>query len=187
MKLKIICVLICIVTIITVITNSTMAGEQEEPEIVDDSFQIFDLTGRLNIISAWFDNDDTNLYVSIKMASIKSNLILGISVLWSYKYVDYYASFQNNKYYFGDDTSTVKYFIRYFPWKMKETSGNLDLENNIIRITVPLNEIGNPAEGEKLTNTWAMTHFSGMYGLNFYYPLDRAPKWGIWGKEYSLI
>lgn len=181
MKRKIIAILICLFFTIPILANCTIAKDEEDPEIIDDSLQIWDLASGYNIISAWFDNDDTNLYVSIKMASIKPKLFLGISVLWSYKNVDYYACFQNNKYYYGEDTKS------YFPWTRKDTTGVIDLENNVIKITVPLNEIGNPLEGEKFTSTWAMTHWSGFYGLNFHYPLDRAPEWGIYGKDYILI
>ena len=181
MKRKIIVVLICIVLTIPILTNCAIAEGKEDPEIIDDSFQIWDLTSGLNIISAWFENDDTNLYVSIKMASIKPKLFLAVSVLWSYNNVDYYASFQNNIYYFGYNTNG------YLPWRMNDTSGNLYLENNIIKITVPLNEIGNPAKGEKLHSTWAMTHWSGFLGLNFHCPLDRAPNWGKLGKDYFIV
>ena len=181
MKRKIIVLLICVVSAIPILPNCAIAEDKDNPEIVDDSYQIWDLASGLNIISAWFENDDTNLYVSIKMANIKPKLFLGLSVLWSYNNVDYYASFQNNIYYFGYNTDG------YLPWRMNNTSGNLDLENNIIKITVPLSEIGNPAIGEKIHNTWAMTHWSGFLGLNFHYPLDRAPKWENWGKDYLIV
>ena len=97
-----------------------------------------------NIISAWFSNDDVNLNVSIKMASIKPRNFFASTVLWRYNGVDYFASFKDNKYYFGDNTNTF--------WWYKDTTGTLETDKNIITIIVPLNGIGNPGEGEQLMN-----------------------------------
>ena len=180
MKKKIIGIFVCMLLIFTLLPINATAGDEENPEIEDESWQIWDLIKVFNIISAWFSNDDVNLNVSIKMASIKPRNFFASTVLWRYNGVDYFASFQDNKYYFGDNTNTL------LPWVYKDTTGTLETDKNIITIIVPLNEIGNPGEGEQLMNAWAMTHWSGYLGLNFHYPLERAPDWVKWGKNYTI-
>ena len=180
MKEKIMCVLIGTLLIITILPITAIAGDEENPEIEDETGEFWRFFPGFDIISAWFFNDGVNLYVSIKVANIQFRQFFAYTVLWRYKDTEYFASMQGAYFYFGEDTDG------WLPWIYKDATGSLDEEKGIITITMPLSEIGNPGEGEKLTNTWAMTHWSGFLGLNFHFPLDRAPRWETSGKDYVI-
>lgn len=179
MKRRIIGILVCMLLLITLFPINATAGDEENPEIEDDTWQIWDLIKGFNILSAWFSNDDINLYVSIKMADIQPRAFFASTVIWTYNEVQYFASFQGNHYYFGNYNNNI------YLWEYKDATGTLEIDKNIITIIIPLNEIDNPSEGEKLTSTWAMSHW-GLIGLNFHFPLDRAPNWGTYGKDYII-
>ena len=178
MKKKIIGIFVCMLLITTIMPITAIAGDEENPEIVDESDDT--LFSCLDIISAWFSDDDESLCVSIKVVTLKIIPFIGSTVIWGYKGTDYFASMQGGKYYFGDDKGKL------IPWRYKDTTGSCNKETGIITIRVPMSEIDNPQQGEQLTNTWAMTHWSGFLGLNFHVPFDRAPEWGTWGKDYAI-
>ena len=92
MKRKIIGILVCTLLITTILPITVTAGDEENPEIEDKTFDYYK---GLDIVSVWFSDDGENLSVSIKLRDMM-NILLGLihyTVTWKYNDVDYFVLF----------------------------------------------------------------------------------------------
>ncbi len=156
---KIITILIFTLLITSVLctTSSVLAGDEENPEIVDETNDT-DLLF-LDIESAWFyENVDEPeyLFTALKVNSLNpySNTVL--SIRWSYNEKEYVSGFTSHKlreYTFrsGDPKRAT-----YWQWnQMPECQGAIDQDKNIITWKILKSDIGNPQKDDVLTNTRA--------------------------------
>jgi hypothetical protein len=205
-------IFICMLLIISFlsVTDTVLAGNKEDPEIVDEiddlfgtfirnpkifnifkTFKIFNIENFdfMDIKSAWFyespDQPD-NLCCAIEIKNlefIKQRTIYAMH--WK---------FNDNSYAVGVHVYTNGEIQSFFAgrtigrWgKYYEISGNFDLENNIVTFETPKSIIGNPEPGDVLTKTDAWT------GLRFIFepatiPLggEVAKDWAGYGSDYTI-
>ena len=212
---KIIGIFVCMLLITTILPMTVMAGDENNPEIVDeendcsgplvihpmrlkvlqifgilpiDSFDCFDL------VSAWFyenSNEPEYLYAAVKLKDLSAvDQDALYSVSWSYKGKDYVVGshlWQN-----GEKTSCIVGISRWLTIGYKTAEATYDFEKNIVTFKFSKENIGNPNPGDIITQTYAG---SGLR-LNFQ-PLtllfgsgelvrDSAPKTGTYGKDYII-
>lgn len=193
MKKKIIGICVCTLLIVTMLPITGMAGDPENPEIEDGRN---DITGPfssfipsvffedIDIISAWFfENDDQPEYlsVSLKVSKLKGCLFPTLYIVnWTYGGIEYSAV--HGILWLGvlssamlTNGATGLYFPIY---------SSFDTNQNIITFIVPKDMIGNPRQGDVLTNTEAL----GVQALPIVTIIeweDRAPNDGF-GSDYTL-
>ena len=213
MKRKIIGIFVCMLLIATMLPIITMAGDEQNPEIVDetdDLFGIFTTNPKIlnfftkskifnmesfdfmDITSAWFyENPDKPdyLYTAIKLKNLEFiNQRTIYAIHWVFEGKNYAVGvhvISNGEIlgFFAGETFGI--FNRYGPYH--DANGSFDLNNDIVIFEIPKNVIGNPEPGDILTKTDAWT------GLRFIFepltiPLggEVAKDWAGYGKDYVI-
>ena len=150
---------------------------KEDPEIEDKSGDTF---GYLDIISAWFYGEGDYLYIAIKVANLKIMLRTVYTVFWKCNEKNYHATMFVN---IVGPLWMYGYFEEGVGWITKGTEGSYNLEEGLIKIKIPKNEVGFK-KGDKLTNTFAFSWQKIIFGwIPWFY--DRAPDAG-YGKDYVI-
>ena len=195
MKRKIIGIFICTLFIATIlpITITVFAGDEENPEIVDDTGDTN--LGFLDIKSAWFyENTDEPdyLFTALKIKDLKETYNAVFSIRWTYNDVVYVSGLET--YYFRDIEfrSGLRQRATYWQWKsMPDCFGLFDQDTNIITWKILKSNIGSPQKNDVLTNTEASA-VAG-FPLSFVYFFtgkdyrDFAPdRYGDYGQDYII-
>ena len=157
MKRKISGIFICTLLIITIlpITGTVLAGDEENPEIVDGTGDTnLDF---LDIESAWFyekADEPDYLFTVLKIMDLKETFNAVFSIRWTYNGVVYVSGLET--FFFRDKEfrSGLRQRATYWQWKnMPECIGVLDQNNYIITWKILKSNIGNPHKNDVLTNT----------------------------------
>ena len=115
--------------------------------------------GLLDIESAWFYEDTSEpeyLYIALKIKELKENFNAVFSIRWTYDNVKYVAGLDTFFYKSKVFRSGLYQKGTYWQWKsMPECKGTFDQESNIITWKIQKSFIGDPKEGDILTNTKA--------------------------------
>lgn len=180
MKTKIVGLFVCMLLITTIFPITTMAGDENDPEITDnlnDQFgALFEHPTRMrtrialtllqmdsfdfvDIDSAWFyENqfESNNLYVALKLKDLRINTQRAIySVHWRCNGVPYcvYSHLYNN----GQNYSGSVGVDRRFNYRWQDAEVTYDFERNIITFKMDKKYIGDPQPGDLLIKTFAWT------------------------------
>lgn len=193
MKTKIIGIFVCTLLICTVLPITVIAGDETDPEIIDD---VGDTPlSLLDIQAAWFyeqpDKPDY-LFVAMKITTLKENYNAVFSIQWSYGGENYVAGV--NTFYFKESVfrSGLPKQANYWQWRrMPECDGIFDVENGIMTWKILKSTIGEPQPGDLLTNTRA--NAVPGFPLSFLYFVlqldyrDFAPNnVGEYGRDYVI-
>jgi hypothetical protein len=190
------------------ITNIVIAGDEENPEIVDPEG---DLVGKLinfpqffkilttlkildighldflDVLSAWFYESEVEpdyLYTAIKFKDLDlPNHRVIYSMHWNYDNSDYAVAVHIL------DNGEIHIFSTYIDslGVQYEIDGSIDKENNIVNFKIPKDFIGNPKPGDIFSNTdaWAglrfskETLFTAVIG-------EIAKDWTEYGRDYVI-
>jgi hypothetical protein len=180
---KIVSIFVFMLLITTLLPITAMAGDEENPEIVDetsDLFGIFALKPNvynfftklkifrmesfdfMDITKAWFyENPDKPdyLYTAIKLKNLDFiNQRTIYAIHWEFKDKNYAVGvhvYSNGltKGFFAGETFGI--FNRYGPYH--NASGFFDIYNDIVTFEISKDVIGNPEPGDMLTRTDAWT------------------------------
>ena len=205
MKKKIIGILVCMLFITTIlpITGSVIAGDENDPEIVDDPET--DVVDYLDIISAWFYEKaemPDYLFVGLKVKEISAlHPKQHLTVHWEYNGIECAAMMAIG---YGEpwfDFAAGYGHGFWFQEHYKRIEGEYNRETGVITMKIPKNVIKNPKQGDVLTNTYALTfeRFGFIGKLGFYRPVitkllsallqksleDIAPNMG-YGRDYII-
>ena len=213
MKIKIVCLFVFMLLITTILPLTAMAGDEQNPEIVDetdDLFGIFALKPNvynfftkskifnmesfdfMDITKAWFyekpDKPDY-LYTAIKLKNLEFiNQRTIYAMHWEFEGKNYAVGvhvYSNGEIqgFFAGETFGI--FNRYGPYH--NASGSFDLDNDLVIFEISKDVIGNPEPGDILTRTDAWT------GLRFIFealtiPLggEVAKDWAGYGADYTI-
>lgn len=160
MKKKLVGIFVCMTLLITVfqVTGIVFAGENG-PEIEDKSGDAF---GYLDIDSVWFEEDIDNpdyLFVSMKINKpSKYKLQQTFAVFWKYDGKQYACGLHLNfipgpweKYSAGEYDNNAPGGGPLYD----DAEGSYSTDTGIITLKIRKDSIGNPQEGEILTETWS--------------------------------
>ena len=202
MKIKIIGIFIVMLMILIPFSMSASAGSEEDPEIEDETGDAF---GYIDIVSVWYyEKEETPdfLYVSMKINEpSESKFQQTFAAFWTFKNVQYSVSlhlgfsFKNwSKYGTG--------FYRGRSYINNKIDGIYDYDTGIITWAIPKDFVGNPQQGDVLTDTWSNAFrrlgFIGRIGLTRHvlnaiilqvfgnYMWDYAPERGEYGRDYVI-
>jgi len=192
MSRRLIGIFVCMLLISNIIPVMVMAGDEENPEIIDELYDTDLYT--LDINSVWFYeklNDPEYLFISMKIENLNEKISAVFSVTWFYNDI---------KYVFGLDISFYRekvfrsgLYLRatHRQWlSMPECEGTYDVDTNIITWKILKENIGNPLKDSVLTKTRASAVLG--FPLNFLLFLfvdyrDFAPSIVTeYGKDYII-
>lgn len=201
---RIVGILICMLLITTTIPLTVMAGDEENPEIQDETED--NIADYLNIISAWFyeNPDEPNyLFISLKLKEINNlRFKQHLTIHWKHDNIECAAGM-----FIGYGSPWMAFSAGYghgfwFNEHYVEITGEYNLETNIFTCKIPKEVINNPKQGDILTNTYALTFqrfgFIGRLGFDrifipyFMYLFtdkwinDYAPADGEYGRDYII-
>ena len=213
MKKKIIGIFICMLLVTTIIPITAMAGDEQNPEVVDETndlwgifttntkiYNFFTKTKIFNmqsfdfmdITKAWFyENPDKPdyLYTAIKLKNLDFiNQRTIYAMHWEFEGKHYAVGvhvISNGEIlpFFAGETFGI--FDRYGPYH--EANGTFDLNNNTVTFEISKNVIGNPEPGDILNKTDAWT------GLRFNFEAltillggEVAKDWAGYGTNYKI-
>jgi len=157
MKRKIIGIFVCTLLIATIlpITGTVFAGDEEDPEIEDETGDAF---GYLDIESVWFyekPEDPDVLYVCMKINNASyTTFQQTFALFWEYKNVKYAVSlhlgfsYKNWSHYSSGVLGRRDYIN-------SPIEGDYDLLTGIITWKITKENIGNPQKDDVLTDTWS--------------------------------
>ena len=195
MKRKILGMFVCTLLIATIlpITGTILAGDEEDPEIVDGTGDT-DL-GFLDIESAWFyekTDESDYLFTALKIKDLKEAFNAVFSIRWAYNDVVYVSGLSTYYYRDKEFRGGLRQRATYWQWKsMPECIGIFDQNTDIITWKMLKSNIGNPQKGDVLTNTEASA-VAG-FPLSFIYFFtgkdyrDFAPdNYGDYGQDYII-
>jgi len=163
MKIKIVGLFVCMLLVTTILPITAMAGDPENPEIEDELNDTY--MSSLDIVSAWFyekADESEYLYTSLKVQSINLKANACLSIRWIYNGKEYVSGFDT--YIFQDDVfrSGDRKTASHWQWiHMPECEGTADRTTNVITWKILKSNIGNPKQGDVLTNTRAAAVPSG--------------------------
>ena len=209
---KIFRVLICMLVILSFfsILDTVLAGNEEDPEIVDEtddlfgtfirnpkifnffkSLKIFEIDNFdfMDIKSAWFYEDSDqqeNLCCAIELKNLEFiNQRTIYAMHWKFNQKSYAVGvhvYKNGEIQGFFAGQTIGRWGKYY-----YINGSFNLDTNIVRFETPKSLIGNPEPGDILTKTDAWT------GLRFIFepatiPLggEVAKDWAGYGKDYTI-
>ena len=202
---KLIGILICTLLIINILPMCVIAGDEQNPEIVDETndlyglfaikpnvynfftkFNIFNMESFdfMDITSAWFyENPDKPdyLYTAIKLKNLEFiNQRTIYAMHWEFKDKNYAVGVHvysngTTKGFFAGETFGIFNKYRYGPYY--NASGLFDIDNDLVIFEISKDVIGNPEPGDKLTNTDAWT------GLRFIFEPLTIPFGGEVAKD----
>ena len=195
MKQKSVSLFVCMLLILTIIPISTtvFAGNSNNPEIVDDVGDT-DLVF-LDIESAWFYEDPSEpdyLYISLKINDLKKNFNAVFSIRWTYNEVVYVAGLDTFSYKSSEFRCGLRQRATFWQWKsMPRCEGTFDQSSDIITWKISKNNIGNPKQGNVLTNTECSAvagfPFSILYLIMGVKDRDFVPdEYGTYGENYII-
>ena len=177
MKEKIIVISICMLFLVSAFTVS--AGDESDPEIIDDEEENFDLFGPLidnqliqrifvrfqifnledfdaiDIVSSWiYENsqEPNYLFAAVKVKNLEYMSQRGVfTVHWRYN---------DKNWGVGSHIHSSGQYINCFAGEdhtsaKTQAEVNYDLENNIVTFKLAKDSVGDPQPGEVLTNTWS--------------------------------
>jgi hypothetical protein len=154
---KIIGILVCMLLITIILPINVTAGDQNDPEIVDN---IGDTPlSLLDIEAAWFfekADEPDYLFTAMKINFLKENYNAIFSIRWSFDGKEYAAGV--NTFYLRDTIFRCGLPKRatYWQWnRMPTCEGIFDTQENVITWKIPKSSIGNPQPGDVLINTKA--------------------------------
>lgn len=203
-------ILVCMLLIMTTLSITAFAGDEENPEIVDETNDLFGIFARspkvlnfftalkifnmesfdfMDITKAWFyenpDNPDY-LYAAIKLVDLEFiNQRTIYAMHWeldgkTYAVGVHVYSNGETQSFFGGQT-----FRRWGPYN--DIVGSFDVDNDIVTFEIPKNIIGDPQPGDVLTRTDAWT------GLRFVFEPatiflggEVAKDWAGYGLDYTI-
>jgi len=215
MKIKIVGIFVCMLLITTVVPLTVIAGDENNPEIVDEEndcfgalithpmrlklLQIFgilpiDSYDFIDIVSAWFfenSNEPEYLYAAVKLKDltvIDQDAIYSVS--WSFKGRGYVAGshISNN----GERTSCQVGLLTWINRDNNAAEVTYDFEKNIVTFKFSKEYIGNPNPGDVLTKTNAWTALRlNLEPLTLLFGSgelvkDSAPNNNTYGKDYII-
>ena len=200
MKKKLICIFVLTLLIVTIlpITGSVIAGDENDPEIVDDENDVIGPNGNIiagsrfnhiDVISAWFfekQSEPKYLFTSLKVINLRPSINTVYGIFWRYNDIGYATIVSNDLISWLLGRSILVNLTTNS--KTSEISCSIDQKNNIITFKTPKELIGNPQSGEKLTNTMAGTsvQFGVLLSPNVYFIWqDRGPDSGP-GSDYTI-
>lgn len=143
-----------------------MAGDEENPEIVDEEGDARDY---LDILSAWFfekSSEPDYLYTAIEIKDLtQAKLGQLYSIHWTYNRVVYVSGLDV---YGLFDLKIWKAGVygHGYAWEWKRIpvcQGDYDKETGVITWKIPKSNIGNPEPGDVLTETCA---YSAQFGIS---------------------
>ncbi|MDG6219189.1 MAG: hypothetical protein QCI00_07090, partial [Candidatus Thermoplasmatota archaeon] len=146
---------VCMLMIVTILPSTAMAGDEENPEITDDTGDAF---GYIDIVSIWFyEQQETPefLYVSMKINEPSEfKFQQTFAVFWRYNSIRYACSLHMGfsltqwKHFTAgkDDNKEVEHI---------DINGTYHVDSGIITWIIPKVYIGDPQHGDVLTNTWS--------------------------------
>ncbi len=212
---KIIGILLFMMLITTTFSAKVIAGDEQDPEIVDETNDLFGIFTRnikilnfftklnifkivtfdfMDITSAWFyENPDKPdyLYTAIKLKNLDIiNQRTIYAMHWQFEGKNYAVGthiISNGEIvgFFAGETFGIFNKNRYGPYH--DANGSFDLENDIVFFEIQKNVIGDPKPGDVLTKTDAWT------GLRFIFePLtiqlggEVAKDWAGYGRDYII-
>jgi len=182
MPKKIFSILVSMLFIFTIISVNVFAGSEEDPEIIDEEYdvfgsfidhpiryQIFHAIGLLpmetfdflDIKSAWFyeqPDEPEYLYASIKLKNLEVISQRAVySIHWTFNGERY--AIGSHIYNNGLNNSCLVGLDRHFSLfsKFKDAESLYDFDNDIITFKFKKEHAGNLQQGDILTNTWAWT------------------------------
>jgi len=165
-KRKIVGILIGMALIFTLMPLNVSSGDEENPEITDESKDT--LWKHFDIISAWFfENMDEPdyLFISMKLNDL-TNYQRGAVYLvdWTsssgrWASASILGTRMNDEWRCGDYTGGSNNQFQDLPL----CDGSIDKSNNIITWKIPKDQIGGPEPGDVLTNTQAGSCITGYY------------------------
>ncbi len=209
-KIIVISIFMLLITAGLSITDTVLAGNEENPEIVDETDDLFGMFIRkpiifnffktlkifdietfdfMDITSAWFyENPDQQdiLYLAIELKNLEFiNQRTIYAMHWKFNDKSYAAAVHvhtNGEIQGFFAGRTIGRWGKYY-----DISGSFEIENNIVRFETPKSIIGNPEPGDILTKTDAWT------GLRFIFepatiPLggEAAKDWAGYGADYTI-
>ena len=209
-KIIILLILTLLITSVLLSTSSVLAGDEENPEIEDETDDLFGTFIRkpnifnffktlkifnienfdfIDIKSAWFYENSEKpdiLYLAIKLKNLDFiNQRTIYAMHWIFNEKTYAVGVHVHtdgemQSFFGGQT-----FRRWGPFY--DINGSFDIENSIVTFEIQKNIIGNPEPGDILTKTDALT------GLRFIFepatiPLggEVAKDWAGYGLDYVI-
>jgi hypothetical protein len=209
-KIVRILIIMLLITSILSISGTVLAGDEENPEIVDETDDLFGIFIRnpnifnffkilkifeietfdfMDITSAWFyENPDQPdyLYTVIKLKDLD---FINQRTIYAMHWI-----FNGKTYAVGVHVHSNGEVQSFFAGRtigrlgpFYGIVGSFDIDNDVVRFEIPKNVIGNPGPGAVLTKTDAWT------GLRFIFepatiPLggEAAKDWGGYGLDYVI-
>jgi len=157
MSRRIIGIFFCVLLISNIIPVTVMAGDEENPEIIDELYDT-DLS-KLDINSVWFYekiNDSDYLFISMKIINLNEKINAIFSVTWFYNDIKYVSGLDVFFYREKVFRSGLYQRATHRQWLgMPECEGIYDVDNNIITWKILKENIGNPQKDGVLTKTRA--------------------------------
>jgi hypothetical protein len=193
MSKKFIGSIICMLVITTILPITAIAGDENDPEIVDD---VGDTPlSLLDIEAAWFyeqTDEPDYLFVAMKITYLTENYNAVFSIRWSHDGEHYAAGVNTFNFRETVFRSGLPKQANYWQWKhMPECDGFFDIENGVMTWKIPKSTIGDPQPGDVLTNTRA--NAVPGFPLSFLYFVlhldyrDFAPNnIGEYGRDYII-
>ena len=176
-----------LITTVLPITGTVIAGDENDPEIVDDpDTDVFDY---LDIISAWFyENADEPdyLFTALKIKEISPlHLKQHLTVHWKHNGVECASGLHIG---YGDPWFSYSAGYGHGWWFQEhyvEIEGEYDAESGIIICKIPKSIINDPQKGDVLENTYALTfeRFGFIGRLGFSRPIIRSIIFMLAGKD----
>ena len=192
MNIKIIGIFVCVLLIANIVPVTVMAGDEENPEIIDE-LNDTDLD-KLDINSVWFYeklNDPEYLFISMKIENLNEKISAVFSVTWFYNDIKYVSGLDISFYREKVFRSGLYQRATHRQWlSMPECEGTYDVDTNIITWKILKENIGNPQKDGVLTKTRASAVLG--FPLNFLLFLfvdyrDFAPSIVTeYGKDYII-
>ncbi|MFH1013018.1 MAG: hypothetical protein V1769_00720 [Thermoplasmatota archaeon] len=175
MKKKITGFFMCMLLILTILPQATLAGDPENPEIEDEIEE--DIVDNMDIISAWFyekSDQPDYLFVGLKLKEINTTpLKQHLTVHWEYNGIPC-ATMMAVGY---QEVEVVDFSAGWghgfwFQENYQLIEGEYNQETGTIIMEIPKSIIKDPKKGDVLTNTYALTfqRFGFIGSLGF----DRA-------------
>ena len=192
MSRRLIGIFVCMLLISNIITVMVMAGDEENPEIIDELYDTDLYT--LDINSVWFYeklNDPEYLFISMKIENLNEKISAVFSVTWFYNDIKYVSGLDISFYREKVFRSGLYQRATHRQWlSMPECEGTYDVDTNIITWKILKENIGNPLKDSVLTKTRASAVLG--FPLNFLLFLfvdyrDFAPSIVTeYGKDYII-
>ena len=196
MKIKIFLVCTLLITSVLQFSSMVFAGDESDPEIVDEEFDLFgpwaDPSSQpqysyIDIDSAWFTEDENEpdyLFLYEKVQDFEYKKLRSIySMHWEHDGTTYAAGTHTHTY------GAYKVFIsgksrgEYF-----NINGDFDPDTNIVLYRVPKLLVGNPGKGDVLTNTeaWAALRYRAELLTLIYGEGELIKDWAGYGRDYTV-